>query len=747
MKMNKPLGIHHRSKRVRRSVGGGGGRGRGLSVRFSTASHVSNNTGTRHNSSRFSGGKNRTSENRPQTQLNHGQSHIVCAISENLARETCVVSMDIKAPFILNVTKQSNSQNYSETVSFLSILSPDEVLINEGRKHSHLAQKVVERFRHRKEAGEDTISNDNDHRPTSTVVKFISRAFFDQTKGAYLLRKVARQDTYDSKSIVQEYILLASSHAVLQFVQTSLGLSIANQCLDVRTVMSYGRDGCPKSMDIDRSTILHLELLVNAKTGKKQGSLINTIDCTKTTVGNRLLRSTIMAPPCQLATIQARLDLVDTFLSDENLFYLILGQLRHLPPIDKMLSDIVLISRPANSMAERSTEISRKMKTNAESATLAQKGILSLVSIKTTLESIPSIASALSTYLEKVFNNEQSSLQDKGDASFATAKRSLLMGLGLGGPTVGSQSIDHELLRAIIFALTQSELEEIRNAIAESCTASTRYMRNEQDKRHQACFALKSTPGNEMIDILRKAYLKNVDDIYKSADEYAEKYGVLVKVKHGSARGYYLSVTTTELPEIFVQPIRGRSPNNYLCTTEEIQSLNIRIQDNIQDLLILTHVKIKELLDMARSKYEALASVSDAIALLDLCHSFADKVTLSKERWTRPVLTEVGPSDLSGEKQEDALVIQKGRYSIELLDSVVMDDGITGMIPNDTYCDRSKCLTILSGLNGSGKSTYLKQVAIIVLLGHCGGYVPADQAQIPVSYHHYLFFAIYICHY
>lgn len=261
--------------------------------------------------------------------------------------------------------------------------------------------------------------------------------------------------------------------------------------------------------------------------------------------------------------------------------------------------------------------------------------------------------------------------------------------------------------------------------------------------------------------------MRNVDDIYRKADEYAEVHGIShVAVRYSTARGYYLSLPVemaSNLPNDFIQP--SKSGRFIFCTTEEVQSLNIRSRDNIEDLLLLTHERIQEVLDVARSKYDALARLSDAIALLDLCHGFADKVTLSKLPWTRPSMTDGGVEALvDTEKDNDtggndsssnnnnstsnhaaappsiplgenyAIVICNGRYGIEIGDGgFPSDDGPGEWIANDTYANLSKNLTIISGINGSGKSTYLKQIGIIVLLAHCGSYVPAEEALIPLT--------------
>ena len=517
-------------------------------------------------------------------------------------------------------------------------------------------------------------------------------------------------------------------------------------------------------------------------------------------------------------TITARLDLVDVFLQNEELFYATLQQLQNLAGLDNMLTNIVVIPPMMQNLSERqrqkrrqelgvvaanegadgsrafpnrtngsqkshgtSTSNQASGKSNASNARAASKGISALICIKSTLACIPTLAKILQAHLDRIEGSGKSVGQQqqgedqesaRDEATIATAKNSLLVGLGVGkghrsssspSPAPGSPlgaassaiSGQYQLLHAIVFALTQPELQVIREVINGAFTKSTTYTKNANAMKHQECFALKSSDDNGVMDILRKAFLSNVDDIYRKADEYAEVHGIShVAVKYSTARGYYLSLpqeVASNLPSEFIQP--SRSGRFIFCTTEEIQSLNARALDNIQDLLLLTHDKIQEVLDAARSKYDALARLSDAIALLDLCHSFADKVTLSKLPWTRPTMTDgeaeavatdsnnedTNPSDRSthdADPPEDtyAIAICNGRYGIEIGDdNFPAYNGPGAWIANDTYASLSKNLTIISGINGSGKSTYLKQIAIIVLLAHCGSYVPAEEALIPVS--------------
>lgn len=656
--------------------------------------------------------------------------HIVCAIGENLARETCVASLDAGSPVCLQVTKQGNGQTYAETLAYLEILRPDEIILNEGRRNSPLARKIVSLFsakevstvargaQEERRGVEHVVLDSSGPQNESTVVKFISRSCFDQTKGAEMLRRLARKETYDA-ALVEEYILLSSSYAVLQYTQKALGASFSRNCLEIN-VNSGGKN----RMAIDRSTLLQLELLTNAKTGKAKNSLISTIDCTKTTVGSRLLRTNLMAPPCRTDTINSRLDLVDTFLRDEEFFYAVLEHLQSLPAVDKMLTNVAIVPRHSNAKGD---------KKSAMTARLASKGISALVYIKSTLTAVPVLSKCLSDHLNELGRKEGAHQSEpiNDTATTITGRTSLLIGLG-GGKASTEVLTRHHLLQAIIYAMSQPELGEVCDSISAIFTDSTTFSRNANAMRHQECFALKSGDDG-MMDILRKAFLANVDDIYKKADEYAEVYGFHISVRYSTARGYYLAIpseTSSSLPDLFIQPtLRGKY---IFCTTEEVHSLNIRSQDNVNDLLLMTRDRIQEVLDFARSKYDALASLSDAVALLDLCHSFADKVTLSQEPWSRPIVHREILGSENGSK-ERGIIIQSGRYGIDVTDSFICDDGPMQMVPNDTYATGMKHFTVLSGINGSGKSTYLKQIAIIVLLAHCGSYVPAENASIPVS--------------
>ena len=150
----------------------------------------------------------------------------------------------------------------------------------------------------------------------------------------------------------------------------------------------------------------------------------------------------------------------------------------------------------------------------------------------------------------------------------------------------------------------------------------------------------------------------------------------------------------------------------------------------------MTHERIQEVIDIARQKYDALALLSDAIALMDMCHSFADNVASSRLPWCRPVVTDccTEETDETTAIGSGSIAIRNGRYAIDVSNTGLMDNEQSQgrFIPNDSYASAFQNFTVITGINGSGKSTYLKQLAISVILAHCGSYVPAEEAFIPI---------------
>jgi DNA mismatch repair protein MSH4 len=327
-----------------------------------------------------------------------------------------------------------------------------------------------------------------------------------------------------------------------------------------------------------------------------------------------------MAPPTQLSTIDARLDLVDELLGDEDFFYAIFDHLASLPELDKMLSYMALVPKLSSSSSTcRGGKKSPHDRNWVVTPGMASRGISALVCIKTALSVLPTFANAIESHLRimeardvqrrrnqpDTTTNNNNNKNDRVEEDEETCRvqddatsydilnddGTVLCGhfTYTGEFTVTpspknssnrrrtSRKKKHPppkslLLRAILYTMRQPDLKEILDCVCNIFTESTTYSRNTHAMRHQECFAIKPNKDG-MMDILRKAFLANVDDIYRLADEYAEEFGLTVTVKETTSRGYYLSIpayAAADLPAIFIQPVKtGRFIH---CSTEEVRS-------------------------------------------------------------------------------------------------------------------------------------------------------------------------------
>lgn len=674
--------------------------------------------------SRFTTKTPPASSNSRKTMRTNNMVHVVCSVSENLARETCIASIDAASPVAIALHKQSNCQSYSETIACLELLQPHEILLNQSRQSSPLARKILDRY--------PTKGNNNND--NTTTVSFISRMHFDQTKGAEMIRQLARPESVPA-TFFQEFVILSAAHAVLHHVQQHLGANLSKHTLTV-----HGNVNQNQVLNMDRATILQLELLVNAASSGCKESLVGTINKTKTTIGSRLLRTNIMAPPTNIDTINARLELVDLLLQNQELFYDILDHLEGLPDVDKMLTHLALVP-----------------KQNQEpTARVASSGIGALLAIKSILSAMPGLVTTLKAKINQIDGIPESSQESpddppgddsqekspnnqgyQDDATIATHRNSLWIAMGgrdNSDAATATEFQSHRLLRAILFAINRPQLTQLLDTVTKALSPNTSWSRNAHSMQHQECFALEAD-DHSMLSILRKSFLGNVDAIYSKADEYAQIHDIRVQVKYTTSRGYFLATPhDVDLPPEFCSATTvGR---HIYCTTSEISSLNARSQENVRDILLMTYNKIQEILAMGRQHYDCLASLSDAIALLDLCHGFADHVALSQEKWSRPIVFDSENADRERYSEnstalgddgtsECAIRITSGRYAIEVTN-------VGTYIANDILVPRDKQFTVISGVNGSGKSTLLKQIAICTVLAHCGSYVPAESAFIPI---------------
>ena len=241
----------------------------------------------------------------------------IVSVVENRAREISICKIDTRNGSVLEIFLMSDSHSYNEALFTLNSIEPDEVLLHDGCKNRILSQKIEEKM------------------STNTRVLYISRQYFDQDKGADMLKRVIVGDS--DVDLMAKYTVLAGSYCLLRYIENCNGNNFARHSLRIEYCSSVvGR------MNIDSRTAVNLELICNARNGSQKESLFGAINFTRTVVGARLLKSNILRPSRDLSTLQMRLDVVQLFLSNNRVFNDVTRHLKEMPDLDKMLSGLLL---------------------------------------------------------------------------------------------------------------------------------------------------------------------------------------------------------------------------------------------------------------------------------------------------------------------------------------------------------------------------------------------------------------------
>lgn len=222
---------------------------------------------------------------------------------------------------------------------------------------------------------------------------------------------------------------------------------------------------------------------------------------------------------------------------------------------------------------------------------------------------------------------------------------------------------------------------------------------------------------NENLDNLRHVMTHGKEIIEEIAQREREATGIKnLKVGFNRVFGYYIEVTRSYYDLIPDHYIRKQTlANCERFITEELKNAENSILSAKDKALSLEADIFNEVRDFLATKLESVQKTAAAVAAVDVLCSFAS--TAIKNQYVKPDIAMDGVID-----------IRAGRHPVVEL---MLGDEI--FVPNDTYIDKkSNRMSIITGPNMSGKSTYMRQVAIITLMAQIGSFVPASSAKISV---------------
>lgn len=236
---------------------------------------------------------------------------------------------------------------------------------------------------------------------------------------------------------------------------------------------------------------------------------------------------------------------------------------------------------------------------------------------------------------------------------------------------------------------------------------------------------------NGLLDVARQTYKETTDDVYNLITSYAEQYGLPLKPHFNPTAGFQIvcprDLVPHDLPLVFTNLVLRKKQAFF--TTLDLKKYNERINESLAEIYLMSDKIVAELLSRARERIGVLYKASDAVALLDLVASFSAYCVLTA--CVRPEFTDTLVGCLPGEARSKLMLspqaVKNGRHPIK--EKISLDP----FVPNDCYASSANSFQIVTGPNTSGKTTYLRSIALLQIMAQIGCYVPAEYASFRIA--------------
>jgi DNA mismatch repair protein MSH4 len=632
-----------------------------------------------------------TQSQAPFTQI--ARANLVIVLVENKIREVGAAIVDTNRIHSVELMHTPpDSPGFNHVISMIRVLRPQHIVLCSSQLKRTLALKILS-FLEEENSGDDG---------GQSAVKMcaLPRNAFDENKGKEQLQRIrvssslVKEEEEEKIDIGSCYLGLCALNALHVFLDQELGLSVAP-----RSVAVSWKNMTEDRLLLDFETVINLELVSGSRSGSKSDSLFGMLDRTSTGPGSRLLFSNILAPPNKCGTIEMRQEAVQELLQRDTVRRALISVLPRLLDIDMILHALVA-------------------QTKGETTIVIAKTIISaVIALKHTLDLLPQISSAL-------------------------------------------ERVQNPLLQAVRSSLFSDVLSSLRAMIDEVVTEDTTWSRSPLQREQQECFAvIPGIDGN--LDMMRTIYSESVATLYSLAENLRAEWNLpQLKLHFTKTRGFHLQVplvalqppvtdglgihgkggntragkvgadpivkSEIKLPASAIQVVQTK--NLVTMTTLELISLNERAHASQTQVYTITANVVQGLVSKIRQRgMTELLQLTESIALIDMIVSFATLASLSTDSspYCKPILDPTGTT----------LSIYQGRHPIieHVTGGPVSRKSIGSeqrfrFVPNDLTLGPDITLKVLTGPNCSGKSTYLRQTALLVVMSHLGSFIPAERA-------------------
>lgn len=538
--------------------------------------------------------------------LEKKENNYVMSVQIDSQTETFAVAFADVSTGFLGVLEKPYRNLQTELTEALSKINPSECILDPNTYENYELLSILKSQKNLNTYSFSTYSE-----------------FSDNAKS--FLKKHFKVSTLASFSIDNKALCCKSTAGLLGYLQYTQKTSLSH----IKKI-SFLSDN--SFMNLDRSTMINLELFSTIREHDTRGSLLSVLDQTQTAMGGRLLKEWLIKPLVNKSQIDNRLDAIETLLKTRNNFDEVLKQI---PDIERILSRI----------------------------SLGLGNARDLVNIKNALEQALKIKKDLNNFPTTLLKNLSKEI-----------KSEILQLISLINKTIVDEPPIDTKIGGMIRSGISEKLDELKVVVGDS-----------------------------------ELWLAELEKQEK------EKTGITsLKVRYNKVFGFYIEVSKSYTHLV---------PDNYLrkqtlVNGERFITSELKVKE---DLILSAEEKIcseewrifNEVCNQVVSKTETIQKAANAIAVVDCLLGFA--VLSQTNRYVRPKILH------SGE-----IKIKNGRHPVveKLLE-------IDQFVPNPVDLDNiSQTLLLITGPNMAGKSVYIRQVALIVLMAQIGCFVPADLAYI-----------------
>jgi DNA mismatch repair protein MutS len=429
------------------------------------------------------------------------------------------------------------------------------------------------------------------------------------------------------------------------------------------------------AMILDSVTVRNLELVEPAAGDDTSATLVKAIDHTCTGMGARLLRRWILRPEISLGEINGRLDAVGELKSQTLVREELHKELEGILDLERLTSRVTLgVATPRD-----------------------------LLALRQSLDKLPALRALLGQPVTRETN---------GGAQSATRSK-----------------------RLVALCEQLDELADVRDIIARGIADDPP--------------AMAADPGiirrgfNAELDELRDITTRGRQIIASMEERERKRTGIAsLKIRYNQVFGFYIEISKANLHLAPADYDRKQTlVNAERFTSAELKEHEQKVLSAEERIQEIERRLYSEMLAAIAREAARLRGTADAIAQLDVLVNFSRLAAM--RNYTRPEFTETGvprggvreavsPGAVKtpGDTSRGILMIAGGRHPV--IENLLQQRG-ERFVPNDLYLDdQNQFLLVITGPNMGGKSTYLRQAALISILAQMGSFVPAAQAKLPL---------------